>query len=209
MSIGCAIREGDHFWVATNSTMARDRINVPNEYAPTMPLFKVNDILVCFHGNHALDDALLLKLDWASIKGPLTERSLYKGFFRPMVALPECNSFVSKEDDGSVSSFPSSFLFLGPKDGFSFRGDALRKINEFATIGTAEEPASGAFDYYYGKIPPAELAIEMVRGGIRFSADTTYPILLASSDNDEMTVIEEDGSRRKMSIPRWEKGKRQ
>jgi hypothetical protein len=208
MSIALVAREGNRFWVATNSTSARGGINIPNEYPPMMPIFKVNDVLVCFHGNHNFDDDILLKLDWSQIKSPLSERFLFDRFFKPMVALAEADSLISKDDDGTLANYPSSFLFLSSGASFSFHGDAIRKIIDFESIGTAEEPALGAFDCYFGKLSPSDLAVEVVRGGIRLSADTTHPILLASTDCEEMTIIEENGSTRKIRIPIWEKGVR-
>jgi hypothetical protein len=208
MSIAFAFRDGNRFWVATNSNSARSGINIPNEYPPTMPLFKVNDVLICYHGDYGLDEDITLKLDFAKIKSPLSEHELFRDFFQPMVALANQDSLTTKEDDKTIRSYGSSFLFLTAQSGFSFRGSALQKINQYSFMGTAIEAACGPFNWFSEKLKPADLVVEVVKGAIRFSGDTIYPILLACTDSDEMTVIEENGARHQIRIPAWEKGMR-
>jgi hypothetical protein len=208
MSIAFAVRDGKKFWVATNSTLATSGINIPNEYKATLPIFKVNDVLICYHGDQNSDDDILVNLDFSAIKAPLTENQIFRQFFLPMTLLTQKDSLVSKEDDGSISNYPSGFLFLSSSGSYSFIEDAVRRIQKYEFLGTATEAAMGAFDWFCGQRSPADLAVEVVKGAIRFSADTSYPILLANTEDPEMSVIEEDGQVKKIQIPVWEKGAR-
>ena len=207
MSLAFVMRDGERFWLATNSTIARDSINIPNEYSPSFPLFKVKDVLICYHGPHDADDDILMNLEFSKITVPLSEHSLFEQFFVPMNVLVQKDNLVAKEGDTSIKAYPSSFFFLTSKEGFAFDGAILRKINLFEMIGTAQQSGGGALDHFFPGLPPKKLVVEVIRSAIRFSTDTTYPIFLANTEDEEMQVIEEDGSEHKVKIPTWEKGR--
>lgn len=206
MSLAFAIKDEKRFWVATNSTIAREGINIPNIGSSPLPIFKVNDVLICYCGDANANDDIVSNLDFSKIRSPLSERQLYENFFVPMSSLVKQDALVNLEDDGTIRLYPSTFLFLSSKAGYLFDGTALGHLPLFGLIGTASDAGSGALNHYINKLAPADLAIEVVRGAIRFSTDTTYPILLANSEDDEATLIKEDGSRIILKIPTWKKG---
>jgi hypothetical protein len=204
MPLMFALRDGDHFAVATDDALCGDRLVYPKSFDYSCSLFRVNDVLICWHGSKLVLDELRTAINWKKIKGPLKESDLAEFFFLPLSQAVLNHKLIEPSSDGSLPNYGANVIFLCGQTGYLFKKGAFYRIDRFALSGDGEEPACGAFDYYEDKASAETIVVEGIRSAMPFSSEVVYPILLARSDQDTLQIIEEDGNRSERKIPTLE-----
>lgn len=189
--------------MGTNSSTAGPNYNSSNTNPLAFPLFKTNDVVVAWHGDTALVAHLIAGVDWDKIKSPLSVTFLFHNFFEPYFeALKKFDLLTPNSKSNLLFDYSTNVFFMAKDQCFCFDNTGLYEVEEVEVIGTDGQLAYDSYKVTSKKHLDGQsicrIAVEAV---IKNTTDTVYPILLLKPEDDDLTMIEENGTITKVKIP--------